>query len=447
MSVITEKPVHSQAQQQVLLQDCRQAALDRQPERGQSVLWVVVPAAGSGQRVGGPKPKQYLMLDDRCMLAHSVRAFSELARQPDLVTAGAVVVVDPSDVHWETLDLAGQIADDSPLAVMAMPVGGQTRQASVTAGLQLILQACGDQARRDWVLVHDAARPGLSWSSLLRLVKTCLAQDQGGLLAMPIADTVKRGRVLTPADATPGSTSAATGPSVAETVDRSHLWAAQTPQMFRLGELLSALQAADQVTDEASAMEQAGQAPLLVLGDEANNKITFADDLQGWQIRRGRRMSSIRIGQGFDVHALGEGRRLVMGGVEVPYHLGLVGHSDADVLLHAVSDAILGAVGLGDIGQHFPDTDAAYAGADSRALLRHVVGLARREGFGVTQVDATIIAQAPKMAPHIPRMVDNLREDTQTRLVNVKATTTEKLGFTGRGEGIAAQAVVLLSAL
>jgi 2-C-methyl-D-erythritol 2,4-cyclodiphosphate synthase len=194
-------------------------------------------------------------------------------------------------------------------------------------------------------------------------------------------------------------------------------------------------------------MEQAGLAPLLVMGDEANNKITFADDLQGWQTRKGRRMSSIRIGQGFDVHALGEGRRLVMGGVEIPYHLGLVGHSDADVLLHAVSDAILGAVGLGDIGQHFPDTDAAYSGADSRVLLRHVVALARQEGFAVTQVDATIIAQAPKMAPHIPSMVDNLREDTQTRLVNVKATTTEKLGFTGRGEGIAAQAVVLLSAL
>ena len=439
MSVITEKPVHSQAEQQALLKDCRQAALDRLSNSGQPVLWVVMPAAGSGQRVGSPKPKQYLMLDDRCMLAHSVLAFSELGRQPDFVTAGALVVVDPSDVHWETLDLAGQIGRDSPLAVMAMPVGGQTRQDSVTAGLQLILQACGEQARQDWVLVHDAARPGLSWSSLARLVKTCLAHNRGALLAMPIADTVKRAHASPTADAT--------GPSVAQTVGRAHLWAAQTPQMFRLGELLSALQAADQVTDEASAMEQAGQAPLLVLGDEANNKITFADDLQGWQTRRGRQMSSIRIGQGFDVHALGEGRRLVMGGVEVPYHLGLVGHSDADVLLHAVSDAILGAVGLGDIGRHFPDTDAAYAGADSRALLRHVVALARQEGFAVTQVDATIIAQAPKMAPHIPQMVDNLRQDTQTRLVNVKATTTEKLGFTGRGEGIAAQAVVLLSAL
>ncbi|MFZ9103177.1 MAG: 2-C-methyl-D-erythritol 2,4-cyclodiphosphate synthase [Burkholderiaceae bacterium] len=443
MSVITEKPVHSQAEQQAQLRDCRRHAMDQRPDGERPVLWVVMPAAGSGQRLGGPQPKQYLMLDDRCMLAHSVLAFSELARQADFATAAAVVVVDPSDVHWESLDLAGQIGDDGSLAVMAMPVGGQTRQASVTAGLQLILQACGVQAERDWVLVHDAARPGLTWASLSRLVKTCLAENQGGLLALPIADTIKRTRAGSMSVSRPGEPV----PSVGETVDRTNLWAAQTPQMFRLGELLSALQAAHQVTDEASAMEQAGCAPLLILGDEANNKITFADDLQGWQTRKGRRMSSIRIGQGFDVHALGEGRRLVMGGVEVPYHLGLVGHSDADVLLHAVSDAILGAVGLGDIGQHFPDTDAAYSGADSRALLRHVVALAKQEGFGVTQVDATIIAQAPKMAPHIPSMVDNLRADTQTRLVNVKATTTEKLGFTGRGEGIAAQAVVLLSAL
>ncbi len=445
MSVITEKPVHSQAEQLALLRDCRGRAQDRPSGPQPPVLWVVMPAAGSGQRLGGPKPKQYLMLDDRCMLAHSVRAFAELARQPEAATAAAVVVVDPSDVHWESLDLAGQIGQDPSLPVLAMPVGGQTRQASVTAGLQLILQACGNEALLDWVLVHDAARPGLTWASLARLVSACLTHDQGGLLALPIADTVKR--ATTGLAASKGSSEAPV-PAVSETVDRTNLWAAQTPQMFRLGPLLSALQNAEQpVTDEASAMEQAGLAPLLVLGDEANNKITFADDLQGWQTRKGRRMSSIRIGQGFDVHALGEGRRLVMGGVEIPYHLGLVGHSDADVLLHAVSDAILGAVGLGDIGQHFPDTDAAYSGADSRVLLRHVVGLARQEGFAVTQVDATIIAQAPKMAPHIPSMVDNLREDTQTRLVNVKATTTEKLGFTGRGEGIAAQAVVLLSAL
>lgn len=154
----------------------------------------------------------------------------------------------------------------------------------------------------------------------------------------------------------------------------------------------------------------------------------------------------MRIGQGFDVHALVEGRRLIMGGVEVPYQLGLAGHSDADVLLHAICDALLGAVGLGDIGRHFPDSDPAFKGVDSRKLLREVVRLVSLEGFYVVNVDATIIAQAPKMAPYIPQMEANIAADldVDTGVVNVKATTTERLGYTGRGEGIAAQAVCLL---
>ncbi|MDP2963589.1 MAG: 2-C-methyl-D-erythritol 2,4-cyclodiphosphate synthase [Sulfurimicrobium sp.] len=154
----------------------------------------------------------------------------------------------------------------------------------------------------------------------------------------------------------------------------------------------------------------------------------------------------MRIGQGFDVHALVEGRRLIMGGVEIPYQLGLAGHSDADVLLHAISDALLGAVGLGDIGRHFPDSDPAFKGADSRKLLREIMRLVALEGFHVVNVDATIIAQAPKMAPHIPQMEANIAADLDVdpSVVNVKATTTERLGYTGRGEGIAAQAVCLL---
>ncbi len=154
----------------------------------------------------------------------------------------------------------------------------------------------------------------------------------------------------------------------------------------------------------------------------------------------------MRIGQGFDVHALVAGRKLIMGGVEIPYHLGLLGHSDADVLLHAICDALLGAAALGDIGRHFPDSDARYKGIDSRALLRHVAGLLAEQGFRVANLDATIIAQAPKMAPHIPAMVANIAADlgVAQAAINVKATTTEQLGFTGRGEGIAAQAICLL---
>jgi len=155
----------------------------------------------------------------------------------------------------------------------------------------------------------------------------------------------------------------------------------------------------------------------------------------------------MRIGQGFDVHALVAGRKLIIGGVEIPYHLGLLGHSDADVLLHAICDALLGAAALGDIGRHFPDSDARYKGIDSRALLRHVAQLVAEQGYRIANLDATIIAQAPKMAPHIPAMVAHIAADlgVATAAVNVKATTTEQLGFTGRGEGIAAQAICLLA--
>lgn len=157
-------------------------------------------------------------------------------------------------------------------------------------------------------------------------------------------------------------------------------------------------------------------------------------------------MKSIRIGQGFDVHALVAGRKLIIGGVEIPYHLGLAGHSDADVLLHAICDALLGAAGLGDIGQHFPDTDARYQGIDSRALLREVSRLVRGQGYDVSNVDATIVAQAPKMAPHIAQMVAHISADLGIKVdyINIKATTTERLGYTGRGEGIAAQAICLI---
>jgi 2-C-methyl-D-erythritol 2,4-cyclodiphosphate synthase len=155
----------------------------------------------------------------------------------------------------------------------------------------------------------------------------------------------------------------------------------------------------------------------------------------------------VRIGQGFDVHAFAEGRKLIIGGVDIAYHVGLLGHSDADVLLHAICDALLGAAALGDIGKHFPDTDTRYRGANSRELLRQVGTLIAEQGFSVENVDATIIAQAPRMAPHIPHMIDNIAQDLNipARAVNVKATTTEALGFTGRGEGIAAQAICLLS--
>jgi 2-C-methyl-D-erythritol 2,4-cyclodiphosphate synthase len=218
--------------------------------------------------------------------------------------------------------------------------------------------------------------------------------------------------------------------------------------MFRYGLLRKALAQIDDdlATDEAAAVEALGLSPKLVPGNTSNFKVTFPDDLAIAAAILDKR-SSMRIGQGFDVHAFAEGRKLIIGGVEIPYERGLLGHSDADVLLHAICDALLGAAALGDIGKHFPDTDPRYRGADSRSLLRHVAALVREQGYRVANVDATIVAQAPKMAPHIVSMVANIAADLgiAANSVNVKATTTERLGFTGRGEGIAAQAICLLA--
>ena len=288
----------------------------------------------------------------------------------------------------------------------------------------------------DWVLVHDAARPCLSVDDLDRLL-TELAEDAvGGLLAVPVSDTLKQ---------------ADRAGRVAATVDRSQLWRALTPQMFRLGLLREALREAlargQIVTDEAAAMEAAGFTPQLIEGRADNLKITRPEDLAlaEFYLTRGR-SSTMRIGHGFDVHAFGPGEWVTLGGVRIPHTHGLIAHSDGDVLLHALCDALLGAAGLGDIGQHFPDNRAEFRNIDSRILLRQVVLLLREQRLAVGNVDTTIVAQAPRMASYISAMRENIAVDLQVSpgQVNVKATTTERLGYIGRGEGIAVHAVAML---
>lgn len=423
-------------------------------------LWALVPAAGSGSRAGPGGPKQYRPWRDRPVLAHSLETLSELRHWPSY--AATLVVVAADDQGWESPAMQaalGSSQSQSGSAVrrlVAAPIGGGTRRESVLAGLRAISEAAGEAGQADWVLVHDAARPGLSEAGLARLVQACLESGRGGLLALPVADTLKQMSLTDD------------GPVVGQTIPRDGLWAAQTPQMFPLGQLLAALESAPNATDESSAMEAAGYSPLLVLGDPANAKLTFPHDFEGSpddpsvppvgsETERCLPMTDSsaattlptlqglpRIGQGFDVHALVAGRPLIIGGVHLPYDRGLLGHSDADVLLHAISDALLGAACLGDIGQHFPDTDGQYKNADSRVLLRHVVSLLYGLGLRVLQIDATIIAQAPKMAPHLAAMRAHIEADTGCSRINLKATTTERLGFTGRGEGIAAQAVALV---
>jgi 2-C-methyl-D-erythritol 4-phosphate cytidylyltransferase/2-C-methyl-D-erythritol 2,4-cyclodiphosphate synthase len=404
--------------------------------------WVLIPAAGAGKRMGSAIPKQYLPLAGRPVIAHTLDIFLQHPR-----IAGLVVIVGGEDEWWP--EIAARLAPAKPLWVAE---GGAERCHSVSNGLEALR---GHAHPNDWVLVHDAARPCLIDADLDRLLDQLTDDPVGGLLAAPVRDTLKQ------ADGTG---------RVATTVDRSQLWHALTPQMFRL-ELLheslrSALAQGLLVTDEAAALEAAGFSPRLIEGRADNLKITRPEDLAlaEFYLARKQRMKDgeqeaekspaphppnpgcLRIGHGFDVHAFGPGEFITLGGVRIPHACGLVAHSDGDVLLHALCDALLGAAGLGDIGRHFPDSSATFKDIDSRILLRQVMLLLRERHLTVGNVDATIVAQAPKMAPHIATMREQIAADLgiEPDRINVKATTTERLGYVGRGEGIAVHAVALL---
>jgi len=396
-------------------------------------FWAVVPAAGHGERfdalAGAPAPgasrlpKQYAPLAGATVLECSLRP---LLSEPRIERV--VVVVAGDDARWR------EHAPGSGKLLTA--IGGASRQESVLAGLK----ALRDQASpEDWVLVHDAARPCLESADVAALIAALEAGASGAVLAAPVVDTVKRER-----DGT-----------IAETVDRSGLWRALTPQVFALGALERALEDAARanvaVTDEAQAMERKGVRAVLVEGSPFNIKVTRAADLAAaariLQSAENRAMSGkIRIGQGFDVHTFGEGDHVVLGGVRIAHARGVIAHSDGDVVIHALCDALLGALGQGDIGRHFPDTDPRYRGADSRLFLRTVAAMVREAGFGLVNADVTVLAEAPRIAAHRGAMAANLAADlgVAPELINIKATTTERMGFVGRGEGLAAQAAVLL---
>jgi 2-C-methyl-D-erythritol 2,4-cyclodiphosphate synthase/2-C-methyl-D-erythritol 4-phosphate cytidylyltransferase len=395
-------------------------------------FFAVVPAAGSGSRFGGEVPKQYALLGGVQVLNRTVRTLLADNRIEKIYVA-----VAPDDTRAAKV-LAHEVASGR---VRVIASGGETRARTVRNALTAVTG--GGAKSDDWVLVHDAARPGLDAVTLGRLIDTLKDHPVGGLLALPVADTIKR----------EAKDSAENGAVMVEsTVYRTGLWQAQTPQMFRVGLLAQALSEALQdeadPTDEAQAMERSGHAPLLVVGTRNNFKITVAEDLDAMEKLMGAVTPKIRVGEGFDVHALVPGRKLIIGGVEIAHPTGLLGHSDADVLLHAMTDALLGAAGLGDIGKHFPDTDKAFAGADSLKLLAEAYKRVQAEGWTLLNMDATIIAQAPKMAPHIGKMVERIAAalDVELDAINIKAKTTEKLGFTGRQEGIAAQAVAMVAA-
>ena len=381
----------------------------------------VLVAAGSSTRMGFDKLS--FDLGGETVLHRSIRAFE----QDPLVTE-IVLVAGKNRAFVEQ-----QAADcTKPVQIVT---GGTTRAESAKNG---VLAAAGEL-----VAVHDAARPFVSQAVITAALEAA-ARCGAAAPAVPVKDTIKaaaRGNGKTVPDAC----------LVYTTPDRSTLYAVQTPQCFDRAEYLAALEELDAekarlVTDDCSLFELTGRAVQLTQGDYANYKITTREDLPRPEQKEEHKM---RIGHGYDVHRLVEGRKLILGGVEVPFEKGLLGHSDADVLAHAVMDAVLGAAALGDIGQHFPDNDPTYSGADSLKLARRVAEILKEHGFRIENIDATLLCQRPKLAPYIPAMRQNLADafGLPVDAVSVKATTEEHLGFTGEGLGIAAHAVALIETL
>ncbi len=398
---------------------------------GERRLWAIVPAAGRGERFASTQhtlPKQYTPLLGSSVLEWSLRA---LLAEPRV--HAIVVVLAAGDAHWPAISAKL----NSPKLVTTF--GGAQRQDSVMNGLEFLAPQADAS---DWILVHDAARPCLQGRDLRALIDALAeAGAAGAMLAAPIVDTVKRAAHAGAAHA-----------GALETVDRAGLWRALTPQVFAFAPLRAALREAARagvaVTDEAQALERIGVYPALVRGSPFNIKVTRTEDLElAASILRSTEMSPMRVGHGTDVHAFGPGDHVVLGGVRIPHPRGVVAHSDGDVIIHALCDALLGAMGDGDIGQHFPDTDPRYRGVDSRVFLRVVAARMKAAGLQLVNADITVLAEAPRIAAHRGAMAANLAADLEVgaQLINIKATTTERLGFIGRQEGLAAMAAVLLA--
>lgn len=377
-------------------------------ERAACIALIV--AAGRGARLGRATPKQYLHLLGEPILRRAIRPF---LIHPKVDAVGCVI--HPDDRESYEAATAG-------MALLPPRYGGADRQNSTRNGLEGLL----DQ-NPAYVLVHDAARPFVSAAVIDRVIDA-LASSDGAIAALPVQDTLKRS-----VDGT-----------ISATVDRTGLWRAQTPQGFRYRKILDAhrAEAGAGMTDDAGVAHRAGIKVALVAGDEENFKITTEDDLKRAELILSASFVP-RVGLGFDVHRVGPGDHVVLGGVAIPHSGSLQGHSDADVALHAITDALLGAIGAGDIGSHFPPSDPRWRGADSAVFLRHAADLVRERDGEIEHVDLTIICEFPKIGPHRERMVERIAALLllDTGRVSVKATTTERLGFTGRGEGIAAQAV------
>jgi 2-C-methyl-D-erythritol 4-phosphate cytidylyltransferase/2-C-methyl-D-erythritol 2,4-cyclodiphosphate synthase len=376
-----------------------------------SSVYALVVAAGRGSRFGATLPKQYLPLGGVGVLRHAVAALSDHPR-----VSNVLVTIRPEDRALFDSAVAG-------LCLLPPVGGGSTRQDSVRLGLEALAVY-----HPEHVLIHDAARP-FPDARLIDRVIDALERAPAAIPCLPLRDTIKRGE----------------DGFIRATINRSALWRAQTPQGFHFAAILAAHQAAKgcALTDDAAVAEAAGLVPLIVGGSEDNLKVTTQEDLAAAERLIAARQGDFRVGQGFDVHAFGPGDHISICGIKISHDASLVGHSDADVGLHALTDAVLGAIGAGDIGIHFPPSDPRWRGAASDQFLRHAADLVRRQSGTITGVDVTIICERPKIGPHRAAMIEQVAIilGISPARVSVKATTTDRLGFTGRGEGVAAQAV------
>lgn len=381
----------------------------------------LIVAAGRGTRAAGTAggPKQYALIGGQTVLGRAIAAFAE---HPEI--DAVAVVIHPDDAQFYADAIRGYASDK----LREPSFGGPTRQASVLCGLEALSSLAPDR-----VLVHDAARPFVSAGTISNVI-AALRTHPAALAALPVSDTLKR----------------ASGDLVTETVARAGLWRAQTPQGFHFEPILAAHRKAadaglDTFTDDAAIAEWAGLDVAIVEDTSRNIKITTSEDLELADGQFSNAMEP-RVGTGFDVHRFCDGDHVWLGGIKIPHTHTLEGHSDADVVLHALTDALLGAIGDGDIGQHFPPSDPKWKGAASKVFLEDAVRRVRALGGRVGNADITVLAEAPRIGPHRPAMQALIGDvlGIPASRVGIKATTTEQMGFTGRREGIAAMATAIV---
>ncbi len=374
-------------------------------------IGVIITSAGTSSRMGTKTPKQFMMIKGEPVVAKAYKAFAAC----DMIDK--IFVVTAEEMMQECKNKMVPYIPSEYLAKLGGIVsGGKERQDSVFHGIYALKKS---NPEIEYILIHDAARPFVTKKIIEDTVKA-VYEHKAAIVCVKPKDTIR---------------------TAEDTLARDSLYIVQTPQAFRSDILIKAYEKAYKDgyygTDDAGLVERIGIKPALVEGDYRNIKITTREDMP----------TETRIGHGFDVHRLVRGRKCIIGGVDIPSEVGLLGHSDADVLLHAIADAILGAAGIGDIGEHFPDSDDTYKDADSLELLLQAYGLAKQQGYVVSNIDATVICEKPKLAPYKGKMQKNIAAvlGVAATQVNIKATTTEKLGFTGRSEGIAAEAVCILN--